>query len=291
MHIKTLVTILVSCLSIISAGERITPVVSEYTIDTSLYETYRLNDGGDRYKFVNAIKSARIYSGPLVERNQGSYFTIFFKAYVRKNTTQIDLYSFNGKSGSINIPSLQDSNLVSVAFSQTFIDNDPEWEILANLRNFTTDELHFSLFDDDGTELISDGGSAYLGFDGYNTYTIAQKGDFNDLFTIKSWKFRTNINQSGGSLSKKSASTAAPVMMTYGMPDGRYRVTLAPSSGGTTQMQMFDLAGRCLFSKQIENITQPVSFIVPDNNVPQTPFITKVSNGSGVTVKKELLVK
>jgi hypothetical protein len=66
MHIKTLVTILVSCLSIISAGERITPVVSEYTIDTSLYETYRLNDGGDRYKFVNAIKSARIYSGPLV---------------------------------------------------------------------------------------------------------------------------------------------------------------------------------------------------------------------------------
>ncbi len=56
-------------------------------------------------------------------------------------------------------------------------------------------------------------------------------------------------------------------------------------------MQLFDLVGRCIFSKQIDNISQHVSFTIPESNLPQTPFIAKVSNSNGSVVKKEIIVK
>jgi hypothetical protein len=290
--------LIISYISIISAGEKITPVVTEYTVDTSIYEdVYNFDPASNyaRYKMLSSIRYALILTGldHALEPNPNTgdlRFELVTQAFLKKNSTQIDLFSFSGKCGSINIPSLQDSTFDKAIFSQTFLDNDPGWELLALFNSTLSSKLpHFILFDDDGTEVLSDEGIAKLGFDGQNTYVV--KGSMNYGNTIKSWRFRTNINPSGGSLLKKSASTTAPMMMTYGMPDGGYRVTLAPSSGGTTQMQMFDLAGRCLFSKQIENVTRPVSFIVPENNVPQTPFITKVSNSSGAAVKKELIVK
>jgi hypothetical protein len=75
------------------------------------------------------------------------------------------------------------------------------------------------------------------------------------------------------------------------MSDGSYRVTLEPTSGGKTQMQLFDLVGRCIFSKQIDDISRSVLFTIPESSLPQTPFITKVSNSNGSIVKKEIIVK
>jgi hypothetical protein len=280
---KVLFVMIMLSSTVLFAGEKIVPVVMEFKVDTTIY-LYSVPYEDNRRRLFEVVNMAKIFPVPLIDASRSNYYTLEnCRAFLKKNSTQIDLVSFQGVIGTINIPSLLDTTILRLTFSQTFIDNDQGWEVLAAFSG------HSTLFDDDGAVIITSNDYTYLGFDGNNTYVVS--GILNTNQTIKSWRFRTNISPSGGSTLKKATSGIAPIMMTYGMSDGNYRVTLEPTSGGKTRMQLFDLVGRCIFSKQIDNISQPVSFTIPESSLPQTPFITKVSNGNGSVVKKEILVK
>lgn len=80
-------------------------------------------------------------------------------------------------------------------------------------------------------------------------------------------------------------------MRLFGMPDGGYRVSLLPSTGGQTELQLFDIAGRCVFTKMLESVKSPMSFTIPENNIPNSPFIAKVRNGAGSYVQKQVPVR
>jgi hypothetical protein len=80
-------------------------------------------------------------------------------------------------------------------------------------------------------------------------------------------------------------------MMTFGASTGEYRVSLQPAGGGKTSMQLFDMIGRTIFTKIIDDITRPVTFTVPQDNVPRTPFIAKFQDENGLTVQKKIPVR
>jgi hypothetical protein len=290
MVMRGLVILIMLSSMALFAGEKIVPIVTEYKVDTLVYESDAVKDDKHRNRLKSALHNAKIYPVPLIDAAQSNYYTLIGRACLKKNSSQIDIVSFQGVIGTVNIPSLLDTTLYLLTFSRTFIDNDPGWEVLAvfykPLNGSTI--IQFTLYDDDGSIVISEEGNAYLGFDGNSTFVVT---GYPSNLTFKSWRFRTNISPSGGSTLKKTTSGIAPIMMTYGMSDGNYRVTLEPTSGGKTRMQLFDLVGRCIFSKQIDNISQLVSFTIPESSLPQTPFITKVSNSNGSVVKKEILVK
>lgn len=149
--------------------------------------------------------------------------------------------------------------------SQTFIDSYDEWEYLVNNNSF---DGPFSVVDDDQSVILSGNGGGEYGFDGQNTYVLQMppRQDIPDA-EQKVWRFRTSITSSAPpSLSKTTTSPLHPIM-TYG-PSGNYRISLEPSGGGTTTLQLFDMLGRCVFARQIDNITKPVSFTVPEDHVP-----------------------
>jgi hypothetical protein len=280
MMMWELIILIVLSSTALFAGGKIVPVVTEFKVDTLTYESSAAKDNRARNRLQNVLNVARIYPVPLIDAARSDYYTMIGRVLLKKNSTHIDIVSFQGVIGTVNIPSLQDTTIYSLTFSQTFIDNDLGWEVLAVFFKHLNDSLIilFTLFDDDRTTVISDGGNAYLGFDGSSTYVVSGFPDYDR--TLKSWRFRTNISPSDGSTFKKTSYSAAPVMMTYGMSDGNYRVTLEPTSGGKTRMQLFDLIGRCIFTKQFDNISQPVSFTIPESSLPQSPFITKVSNSN-----------
>ncbi|MBN1576940.1 MAG: hypothetical protein JW913_10325 [Chitinispirillaceae bacterium] len=49
--------------------------------------------------------------------------------------------------------------------------------------------------------------------------------------------------------------------------------------------------GRLIFTKTIDDLTRPVSFTVPSDNVPRTPFLAKLRDGSGSKVRREIPVR
>jgi hypothetical protein len=276
--IHLLIAILVIVLSQNVCG--IEPVlVTDYTIDTSLYI------GG-------VTQMGQIVTGPFTISaiTQGSYRTMMASAFRKKNSNQYDIYSFEGKCGSSIIPVVDAPNYSSsVLLSQTMIDDDAGWESIINYTLYTDNGYHsydFKVFDDSGAELLSDSGRGVYGFDGNSTYVV-KYGDYH----IKSWRFRTNImNTSAPSLAKTKVVQTSP-MQVFGLSGGDYRVTLSPTNGNQINFQMFDLMGRCLLTKQIDNITSPVSFIIPENSVPKSPFITKVNDGNQSFYKKQIPVR
>lgn len=148
---------------------------------------------------------------------------------------------------------------------------------------------NFKVFDDDGTILLSDSGVPNYGFDGQNTYVVAGNVDNETPLKIRSWRFRTNVTASAPSLRKTTAATMP--MTIYGPISDNLRIKLLPTGSNRTTVQLFDLMGRCIFSKEVGKLTSPVTFTVPENNVPQSPFITRLENGDGSFVKKRLPVR
>jgi hypothetical protein len=175
------------------------------------------------------------------------------------------------------------------------IDDDNEWESLVNYRiqsGTGTTSAYFKVFDHNGTEILADSGMAFYGFDGNNTYIVNLTGNiFGRRLNYDSWLFRTNISTESPKTLAKAKSIQQSPMQIYGLPGGDYRVTLTPSSGNQINFQMFDLLGRCVFDKQIENLNRPVSFTVPEGNVPNSPFIAKFNDGNNSIVKKQIPVK
>lgn len=220
---------------------------------------------------------------------------MFLQAFNKKNSNQFDLYSFSGKIGTSIIPIINDSDTYvnHISFSRNMIDEDNGWESIVQyqhfIRNYGTFIDSFKVFDDDGTELLADSGKAYYGFDGNSTYVITWGSNYGTS-NYDSWRFRTNISSSAPSLSKTQVSSQG-LMRIFGQDNGNYRVTLSPSSGNQVKFQMFDLLGRCIFSKQINNITSSQTFTIPESDVPKSPFIAKFSDKNGSYFKKEIPVK
>jgi hypothetical protein len=262
----------------------ITPVhVGSISIDTSIYDL-----GYYGCSFV---------PGPGIEwqsNDKRLYGDILLQGFRKKNSNQIDIYSFNGKIGTTVLPMCNEKNTTDVieeiVLSCTMLDDDIEWESLVTYRKQSVAGLFFKVFDHDGTEILADSGPAFYGFDGNNTYIVMLTGNIFRL-NYDTWRFRTNISSESPKTLSKTKSIQSSPMQIYGLPGGDYRVTLSPSSGNQINFQMFDLLGRCVFDKQIENLNRSVSFTVPEGNVPNSPFIAKVNDGNNTVVKKQIPVK
>jgi hypothetical protein len=292
MKKKTLFVVVVFMMTSPFVVLGITPVhLGRVSIDTSLYDfDFRGSVG-----FVpGPFTEGRLYPGDN-GNPQDENSPMAMGAFLKKNSNQYDIYSFIGKIGTTIVPILNDPDkrIYKITFSCEMLDNDASWETIVNYgvkdNNGTYNRL-FKIFDDDGTELLADSGYARYGFDGNNTYVVTYYGGF-DKFRIDSWRFRTNISSDSPKTLAKTKTMQSSSMQIYDLPGGDYRVTLTPSSGNQINFQMFDLLGRCVFDKQIENLNRPVSFTVPEGNIPNSPFIAKVNDGNSTIVKKQIPVK
>ncbi|HEX2956890.1 MAG TPA: hypothetical protein VHO70_08655 [Chitinispirillaceae bacterium] len=280
MKIKnTVVVAFIFTLSIRTLG--VTPVhVGRVSIDTSLYYGF-----GCYYvpgPSTNWQDSRDYDNGQMI-----------LQSWQKRGTKQVDIYSFNGKIGTTIIPIINEvsSDLMHVILSRTMVDDDDGWEALVNYHSENNTNYKFIVYEEDGTVLLADSGSALYGFDGNNTYVVQWNILNTRHITYDSWRFRTNISaESPKSLAKTKSIQQSP-MQIYGLSGGDYRVTLSPSSGNQINFQMFDLLGRCVFDKQIGNLNRPVTFTVPEENVPNSPFIAKVNDGNNSVVKKQIPVK
>jgi hypothetical protein len=260
----------------------------EFSVDTSIY-------AGPYTNYVN------VYPGPNTDFDNVYSYQASGKALLaarKKNSTQYDIFSFTGKIGSMTIPDPTDSTITSYngyMFSQTFIDNDPQWECIVWYRGSSYCGTYpaidyFKVFDNDGTVLLSDTGSAYYGLAGQNTYVFRVMYDCNSVRKFKAWRFRTNVSSASPGGLAKSAGSIPHAMMAFG-PSGDYRITLAPASGGKTSVTLTDMLGRQVFSREVGNLTSPVTFTIRETGVPPTPFVAKVRNEKGTVAKREIPVR
>ena len=170
------------------------------------------------------------------------------------------------------------------------IDGDDGWESIVNYKDVLDySRSNFKVFDENGNELLAESGIAMYGFDGKNTYVVVMTGVL--PLGIKSWQFRTDVLDQNSKSLAKTKSIHQAQMQIYGLSDGNYKVSLIPSSGNQVQFQMFDLMGRCIFSKQLENLKTPVTFTIPESNIPNSPFIAKVKDGNETLYKKQIPVR
>lgn len=230
-----------------------------------------------------------IYEGPLTYESTTGF------AFRRKNSDQFDIYSFAGKMATVTVPIVSTQELngeINILFSQNMLDIDDGWESIVNYSLFDNyvDTSFFKVYDDDKTELLADNGIVSYGFDGKNTYVLVGSHIRFSSSHIKAWQFRTNIqNSSSQNLAKKAASQS-PIQI-IGHSGGDYRVTLSPTNGNQIDFQMFDLMGRCVFARKINNLISPVTFTVHENIIPASPFITKVSDGENNYYKRQVPVR
>jgi hypothetical protein len=251
-----------------------------YDRDTSIYENF--NYGYDYLPGPHGLETS-------TKVNDGG---IFVSAYLRKNSNTFDLYSWGGKIGSSVVPFVSEateSQIGWISFSCYMLDEDDGWESMVGYRNEEKKEF-FKIYDDNGTELMSDAGTPYYGND-FNCTYIIRRPELGSNLDIDVWRFRTNISiNTPKSLSKTKAAQTS-FMYIQGLSDGNYKVSLSPSSNNQVQFQMFDLMGRCIFSKQLENLKSPVTFTIPESNVPNSPFIAKVKDGNETLYKKQIPVR
>jgi hypothetical protein len=213
------------------------------------------------------------------------------RVYQKKGTNQCDIFTiFYQKIGTITIPDQPPTGkkIYSISYSQKFLDEDIGWEFIINYYDTVNNSESFKVIDETGTVLLSDENYASYGFDGQNTYVFAyQRFPENRYASHKVWKFCSNISSASHPLSKASSSPGP--MMAY-MPSGDFRVSLQPVTGGTS-IQIFDMLGRQIFQKSIQNIREPTSFIIPSSGMPNTPFVTRVNNNNGSFTKKGIPVR
>jgi hypothetical protein len=196
------------------------------------------------------------------------------------------LTKFFVKVGSFPIPIPPAGVTINgIYFSQTFLDNDSGWEIVANFVDTLNWKQSFKVLDETGKVLVSDTGRAFYTSDGQNTYIISTVvADY----SYKLWKFRSNIFSSSQPLAKSSSSAPGP-LMTY-MPSGDLRVHLQSAAGGAS-IQIFDMLGRQIFSETIRNITKPSTFTIPSSGMPNSPFVARVNSTNGSCVRKGMPVR
>ena len=199
--------------------------------------------------------------------------------------------SVTGKIGSIVIPS---SFIVNnpecyplVLLSRTFVDADDEWEYIVNI--YCVEGKHFPVHEEDGTLLLEDFNTASFRYDGKSTHTI-QEAWLNSLFNYKYWRCRTLPASSSTPALAKTAASGPLLLMTFGAA-GDYRISFEPANGGKTTVQLFDMLGKLIFAKTIDEIRKPVSFTISGSDVPRTPFLAKVRDNNGTTVRRELPVR
>jgi hypothetical protein len=241
-------------------------LVGEFSIDTNIYDSH--------------VVSAHGIIGP-----EAFIYGIVYGFRV-KETNRIDIFTdFYQKIGTIIIPDQPTGKKTStIYFSQKYLDEDIGWEFMINYYDTVNDDDSFKVIDETGTVILSEDGYASYGCDGQNTYIYALQQNER---SYKVWKFRSNIASASHPLSK-TTSTPGP-MMAY-MPSGDFRVSLQPVTGGTS-IQIFDMLGRQIFQKSIQNIREPTSFIIPSSGMPSTPFVTRVNNNNGSFVKKGIPVR
>jgi hypothetical protein len=253
-------------------------LVYDFKIDTTKYGGLGIETIVIPFPNINAMSFFSSNLG-LAQYNTN----LFCQALKLKNSNQYDIYALEGKVGTVNINIPSGAEVYNAIISQTILDNDNGWEYILNYKDTTTVMNHFlfKVVDDNSMVLLSDSGWANYGFDGQNTYVISSFPDG----SYKIWKFRSNISSTSPSLAKTSAS-AAPIMAL--MPSGNFRINLAPSSNGQTSIQLFDMLGRLVFAKNIQEMKTQTSFVIPSSNIPKSPFMTKVNNGNGVFYQKEI---
>ena len=199
-----LILIIAVFLSTCSLAHGANPVYSEFTVDTSTYDSK-----------VNFLYVPDPYVRGAGENNPSDVAKgeMAVCGFLRKNSDQIDLYSYTGICGNLIIPNIHEEDYSSIICSRTFIDDDAEWETIVYL-NLPGSEEAFKVFDNDGTILLSDSGEAYYGFDGQNTYVVS-----GSMYTsqpkIRTWRFRTNVAAAAPALRKSTTATAQP-MTIYG---------------------------------------------------------------------------
>jgi hypothetical protein len=244
-------------------------LVGEFSLDTNIYTSTGLSCGG--------------IIGPEAYNSGGG-----LQPYRIKGTNQIDIFTvFYQKIGTITIPDPPPigKRIDLIYCSQKFLDEDIGWEFIVNYYDTVNDSESFKVIDETGTVLLSDENSAQYGFDGQNTYVFAFKKFAENLYrSFKVWKFRSNISSTSQPLSKTTSSPGP--LMTY-LPSGDFRVSLQPVTGGTS-IQFFDMLGRQIFQKSIQNMREPTSFIIPSYSMPNSPFVAKVNNSNGSFVKKAI---
>jgi hypothetical protein len=250
-------------------------LVYEFKIDTAKYEDSPITTYVIPHPNISAMRFISSVTNTFSNTN------LWCQALKLKNSNQYDIYALEGKAGTvtINIPSNAYTCLAII--SQTILDNDDGWEYILNYVDTITGHWMFTVVDDNNAVLLSDSGMANYGFDGQNTYVMSYLNDG----SLKIWKFRSNVSSASPGLAKTSAS-AAPIMAL--MPSGDFRINLAPSANGQTSIQLFDMLGRLVFAKNIQDMRTQTSYVIPSNNIPKSPFITKVNNGNGVFYQKEI---
>jgi hypothetical protein len=251
-------------------------LVYEFKIDTAKYDSYQISTNVVPHPNINA----KVFGPSLINMNLGNTF-LWCQALKLKNSNQYDIYALEGKVGTVTINIPNGAIPLNAIISQTIIDNDDGWEYILNYSDSISYHDMFTIVDDNNAVLLSDSGVANYGFDGQNTYVMSCS--YNGSYKV--WKFRSNVLSTSPGLAKTSSS-AAPIMAL--MPSGDFRINLAPSSNGQTSIQLFDMLGRLVFAKNIQDMKTQTSYVIPSNNIPKSPFMTKVNNGSGVFYQKEI---
>lgn len=258
----------------------------EFKLDTAVYETPNVY-----FIFLYPGPEYAHYSNKVISEPADNQILLQLMMFHKKNSDQYDIFSFSGKVGSMIIPSTllpeEHINSIQILCSRTFIDEDDGWECIIN-DYYETGNAKFFIVDNDGTQILTGSGGVAYGFDGKNTYVFQRVGS--SYYNYKFWRFRTNITSASSPALAKSVASGPLPMMTFGAA-GDYRISFEPSGGGRTTVQLFDMLGKQVFVKTIDEITRPVSFTISESDMPRTPFIAKVRDGKGSTVRREIPVR
>lgn len=220
--------------------------------------------------------------------------TYFIKAYRKKNSNQFDIYSFYGKCGSSIVQLINDTNyLHRISFSRTMLDNDSGWEAIVIYDGAAKVKSYYSkVFDDDGTEILSDSGVVLTyGFDGNDTYVMYHVDMLIYSQRMKAWRFRTNVFSSSSMPVSRTKPVSFQQIQIRQMIGGNYRVSIQNVSDDVVNFQMVNLLGKLVFSKKVNNSSSVVTFIIPEKGIPAGPFIAKVNDGDNTTSIRHLFLK
>ena len=215
----------------------------------------------------------------------------FIKAYRKKNSNKFDIYSIYGKCGSSIAQLTNDTEYFHIiSFSRSILDNDSGWEAIVIYYVRPMKVLYAKVFDDDGTEILSDSGQ-YLtyDFDGNDTYVTCTYDLVNEK-RMRAWRFRTNVFSSSSVPVSRTKPVNFQQIQISEMIGGNYRVSIKNVSDDVVNFQMVNLLGKQLFSK-INNHSSAIIFTIPEKNTPRGPFITKIKDGDNTTYTKHLFVK
>jgi hypothetical protein len=178
----------------------------------------------------------------------------------------------------------------SVTFTQTWADQDNGWEKLFSYYDGTT---KFALVDDNGSVLVSDTGSADFQLYNGTTYLVSSfsksdpGNDSNRIVHRKVWKFRTGVIGTQKAAAKTMANIGPQIANT---PAGDLRIDFEKTGSDKLELRIFDLGGRLAFHKVLPPFSGVKSLVVPAANLPRSPYIADIKQGSAEFSKKQIPV-